>query len=123
MRFYLQECHGEVFYTSQICAVYDRIKSYNISLVQLQLINKSSFSTGKVVSHLTFNKRDSNFLAFCKEVDTVMLKAINDCYGNFSDYTVPIFTYYFLARLANSFRTTLGKQYEAIVIILNKHEK
>ena len=52
-----------------------------------------------------------------------MLKAINECYGKFSEYTVPIFTQDFLARLANYFKTTLGRKYEAIRIILNKHEK
>ena len=51
-----------------------------------------------------------------------MLKAINECYGKFSEYTVPIFTQDFLARLANYFKTTLGRQYEAISIMLNKHE-
>ena len=57
------------------------------------------------------------------EFDTVMLKAINDCYGNFSDYTVPIFTQDCLARLDNYFKTTLGRQYEAISIMLNQHKK
>ena len=108
VRRYLQEFHGDALYKSQICAVYDRINTYNISLVQSQLINKSSFSTGKVVSHLTFNKRDSNFLAFRKDVDTVMLKAINKFYVDFSDYTVPVLTQDCLARIANDFKTTVG---------------
>ena len=62
-------------------------------------------------------------MAFCKEVDTVILKAINNCYGNLSDYTVPIFTQDCLARLANDFKTTLGRKYEVISIMLNKNEK
>ena len=74
MRRYPQELHGDALYTYQICAVYDRIKTSNVSLVQSQLINESTLSTGKVVSHLNFNKRDRNFFAFCKEFDTVMLR-------------------------------------------------
>ena len=123
VRSYLQECHGDALYKSQICAVYDRIKKSNISLFQYKLINESSLSTEKVVSNLTLNKRDSNFLAIGKEVGTFMLKVINDCYGNFSDYTVPIFTQYFLVRLAYGFNTTLGRYYETISTMLNKHEK
>ena len=71
---YLKECHGDALYKFQICAVYDRINTYNISLVQSQLINKSALSTVKVVSHLTLNKRYSNFLVFCKEVGTVITR-------------------------------------------------
>ena len=123
MRRYLQECHGDVLYTYQICAVYDRTKTYNISLFQSHIINESALSTGKVVAHLTFNERDNSFLVFRKEVDTVMPKAINNCYGNFYDYTAPIFNQGFLTILANCFKTTLGRQYEAISIMLNKHEK
>ena len=74
MRRYLQEYHGDALYTSQICAVYGRIKASNVGLVQSQIINESALSTGKVVAHLTLNERDSNFLAFSKEVDTVILK-------------------------------------------------
>ena len=88
MRHYIQECHEEALYTSKICAVYDCIKTSYVSLVQSQIINESSLSTGKVVAHLTLNKGDSKFLAFRKEVDTVMPKAINKCYGKFSYYTV-----------------------------------
>ena len=120
---YLQECHGDALYTSQICAVYYRIKTYNISLVQSQLINESVLSTGKVVAHLTFNKGDRKVLAFRKEVDKVMLKMINDFYGNFSYHTVPIFTQGCLSRLANYFKNTLGIQYEESSIMLNKYEK
>ena len=39
VRRYLQEFHGDALYTFQICAVYDRIKTSNVSLVQSQLIN------------------------------------------------------------------------------------
>ena len=88
----------------------------------MQLINESALSTENVVAHLTLNKRDSNFLAFRKDVDTVMLKAINKFYVDFSDYTVPVLTQDCLAIIANDFKTKLGRQYEAISIMLNKHE-
>ena len=64
VRRYLQECRGDTLYISQICAVYYRINTSNVSLVQSRLINESALSTGKVVAHLTLNKSHSNFLAF-----------------------------------------------------------
>ena len=85
VRRYLQECHGDALYTYQIFAVYNVINTYSVSLFQSQIINESLFSTGNVVSHSSLNKRDRKLLAFRKEVDTVMLKAINECCGNFSD--------------------------------------
>ena len=52
-----------------------------------------------------------------------MLKVINKCYGKLYDYIVPILTHDCLARLANDFKTKLGRQYEAISIMIKKHEK
>ena len=54
VRRYPQELHGDALYTYQICAVYDRIKAPNVSLVQLHVINESAFSTGKEVAQFNF---------------------------------------------------------------------
>ena len=112
-----------IVYIPNMCSIWSHQYISNISLVQSQIINESTLSTGKVVAHLTLNKGDRKILAFRKEVDKVMLKVINNVYGNFSYYTVPIFTQGCLSRLANYFKNTLGIQYEESNIMLNKYEK
>ena len=61
-----------------------------MTLVQSKVVKSSALSIGKVADRILLSEKDKTFKVFWDNVDTVMLNVMNECYGRFSNYTVPI---------------------------------
>ena len=79
-------------------------------------------STKRISSYLELANKHPPFVQFRKMINDETMKAVDDLYGRFSEFTSPLLPQSTIVlRYADTFKTTLPIQYNALTVMLNKH--
>jgi hypothetical protein len=117
---YLKEVYGDQAATILLLTKYDTIMKREDVKEQLNQLKKSSVSSNQLKDTFSLDDDDEPFIKFRDFVDQIAKDQIAKVYGQFAEFTTPIFTQNKLNEIINKFKIELPRYYEIIELILHK---
>ena len=88
---------------------------------QTKAYKDAPISTKRFTEYLELADKHPAFVEFRTALDDYIKNAIDNLYGNFSEFTTPLISQAAIAGFADKFKSTLPIQYNGILVLLNKH--
>ena len=88
---------------------------------QTKTYKYAPISTKQFTEYFALADKHSAFVEFQTALDDYIKNAIDNLYGNFSEFTTPLISQATISGFADRFKTTLPVQYNGILVLLHKH--
>jgi hypothetical protein len=117
---YMEEAYGDRAGSLVLLQYHENLMQREDSIEQMKQYKDGQISSQRLIDNFSMDDDDVTFIAFREFLDKLAQDNIMNLYGDWSEFTTPLFTQKQLHEVTTQFKTTLPRYYELINILLNR---